>query len=335
MRASTSPVAPDRRVRFDFEIEFANGGGLQGQDFRLDLHGDDVDDATLADHLVRDLRLLMVSRVRILNKAVLEEPHRRRTAAQAAADTPADDAPAAERDARRVDLSHVVEDGLITYRGLPAPVVCDYLSREQSRALYAPGTEFHIGRIDMVANTGTYLDSPFHRFADGADLAALPLDVLADLDALVVRVTGRAERAVTRSTVLGALADARSGALDGAVPDMRGRAVLVHTGWDAHWATDRYFEGHPYLTADAAELLVAAGAALVGIDALNIDDTDDGQRPVHTALLGAGIPIVEHLCGLEQLPAAGFRFSAVPVKVRGLGTFPVRAYATLDAMRAG
>jgi kynurenine formamidase len=220
---------------------------------------------------------------------------------------------------RLIDLSHVVEDGMVTYRGLPAPVVCDFLSRERSRALYAPGTEFHIGRIDMVANTGTYLDSPFHRFADGADVADLPLDVLAELDAVVARATTRAARAVG--------ADALRAALGGAA--VRGRAVLVHTGWDAHWRTDRYFEGHPFLTADAAEWLRDAGAALVGIDSLNVDDTDDGARPVHTALLGAGVPIVEHLRGLDAVPDAGFRFSAVPVKVRGLGTFPVRAYASL------
>ena len=220
-----------------------------------------------------------------------------------------------------VDLSHVVEHGMITYRGLPAPVICDFLSREQSRALYAPGTEFHIGRIDMVANTGTYVDSPFHRFADGADLADLPLARLADVEGLVVRATERAGRGIARATLEPALAS----------HVVRGRAVLVHTGWDAHWRTDQYFEGHPFLTRDAAEWLVEQGAALVGIDSHNIDDTDDGTRPVHTLLLGAGIPIVEHLCGLEQLPPAGFRFSAVPVKVRAMGTFPVRAWARLRA----
>lgn len=218
-----------------------------------------------------------------------------------------------------VDLSHVVEHGMITYRGLPAPLICDFLSREQSRAIYAPGTEFHIGRIDMVANTGTYVDSPFHRFADGADLADLPLASLADLPGVVVRLVDRGSRAIR--------IDSLRAALDGQL--VRGHAVLVHTGWDAHWRTDRYFEGHPFLTADASAYLAAEGAALVGIDSFNIDDTDDGARPVHTTLLGAGIPIVEHLCGLGRLPRGGFRFSAVPVKVRGMGTFPVRAYAML------
>ena len=214
-----------------------------------------------------------------------------------------------------VDLSHTVEDGLVTYRGLPAPVICDYLSREESRKHYAPGTEFHIGKIEMVANTGTYLDSPFHRYEDGEDLSQLALESLADLDGVVVKADGSAGRAVGRA------------AFDGL--DVRGRAVLVHTGWDAHWKTDEYFEGHPFLTEDAARFLADEGAALVGIDSYNIDDTADGRRPVHSILLGAGIPVVEHMCGLGRLPREGFRFSAVPVKVKGLGTFPVRAFAVV------
>ena len=215
-----------------------------------------------------------------------------------------------------IDLSHTVEHGLETYRGLPAPIICDYLSREASRERYAPGTEFHIGRIDMVANTGTYLDSPFHRYADGRDLSELPLEQLADLDAVVVRVTGPG-RAVDRDTFGGM--------------EVKGRAVLVHTGWDRHWATDAYFEGHPYLTEAAAVTLAERGAVLVGIDSLNIDDTADLRRPVHTTLLGADIPIAEHLCGLAALPSTGARFFAVPVKVRAFGTFPVRAFAKVDS----
>jgi kynurenine formamidase len=209
-----------------------------------------------------------------------------------------------------LDLSHTVEDGMITYKGLPAPIICDYLSRERSRQLYAEGTEFQIGKIEMVANTGTYLDSPFHRYADGKDLSELDLAALVDLDGVVVRAAGRA---ITRAA-FGEL-------------DIRGKAVLVHTGWAAHWRTDQYFEGHPYLTEDAATHLANAGAALVGIDSFNIDDTADGRRPVHTILLGAEIPIVEHMRGLEQLPEAGFKFFAAPVKVKGFGTFPVRAFA--------
>jgi kynurenine formamidase len=211
-----------------------------------------------------------------------------------------------------IDLSHTIEHGLETYRGLPAPVICDYLSREESRKRYAPGTEFHIGRIDMVANTGTYLDSPFHRFAEGHDLSQLALEQLADLDTVVVRAGG-GRRAIDRDAFAGL--------------DVGGRAVLVHTGWDRHWTTEAYFEGHPYLTAAAAETLAERGAALVGIDSLNIDDTADPSRPVHTTLLGADIPIAEHLRGLGALPEAGARFFAVPVKVKAFGTFPVRAFA--------
>ncbi|HMN45039.1 MAG TPA: cyclase family protein [Povalibacter sp.] len=299
-----SSVGP-KRVQFDFEVEFLNGGGLQGQGFRLDIDGDDIADDALANYLVRDLRLLMVGRVAISRKTILSEPHKR-SSAVAATTGP---------DPHHVDLSHTIEDGMITYKGLPAPLICDHLSRAASRALYAEGTEFQIGRITMVSNTGTYIDSPFHRYADGADLSALRLDVLTGLDAVVVRVTGMAGRAIPREAF--------------APVEVRGRAVLVHTGWATHWRTDQYFEGHPFLTADAATYLQENGAALVGIDSYNIDDTADGRRPVHTELLGAGIPIVEHLRGLEQLPVSGLRFSAVPPKVRGMGTFPVRAFATL------
>ncbi len=217
---------------------------------------------------------------------------------------------------RLIDVSHVVADGLVTYPGLPAPIVCDYLSREASRAHYAEGTTFQIGRIEMVANTGTYVDSPFHRFADGADLAALDLAQLADLAGIVIDASGLTGRAIDTALFQGL--------------DLAGKAVLVRTGWDRYWATPQYFNGHPFLTAAVAELLRDAGAALVGIDSLNIDDTNDGTRPVHTRLLGSGIPIAEHLCALETLPASGFRFHAVPVKFRGVGTFPVRAYGIVE-----
>jgi arylformamidase len=215
---------------------------------------------------------------------------------------------------RFLDLSHAVEHGVVTYKGLPAPVVCDYLSRSDSRAHYSPGTEFQIGRIEMVGNTGTYVDSPFHRYAQGKDLAQVPLESLADLDALVVDLP-RGQRAL-EAAVLEPL-------------ELAGRAVLVRTGWSRHYATEQYFEGHPFVTREAAQLLVERGARLVGIDSLNIDDTKDGSRPVHTLLLGAEIPIAEHLTNLAGLPREGFSFSAVPAKVRAFGTFPVRAYARL------
>ena len=210
-----------------------------------------------------------------------------------------------------VDLSHVVEHGLVTYHGLPAPIISEHMTREESRKHYGANTEFQIGKIDMVANTGTYLDSPFHRFADGKDLSQLPLQVLANLEGICV--APKPGRAI--------------GAREFNGMKLKGKAILVHTGWSRHWRTPAYFEGHPFLTADAAEFLVHSGAVLVGIDSYNIDDTADGLRPVHTALLGNGIPIVEHMTGLEQLPPRGFRFFAVPVQMKGLGSFPVRAFA--------
>jgi len=217
-----------------------------------------------------------------------------------------------------LDLSHTIEHGMTTYPGLPGPVICDFLSREASRGRYAPGVEFHIGKIEMVANTGTYIDSPFHRYADGVDLSGLPLESLAGLEAVVVDGAG-----VGRSSAVGR--EAFQGR------DLAGKAVLVRTGWDAHWGTPAYLEANPFLTGEAAEYLVAQGATLVGIDSVNIDDLRDLARPVHSILLGAEIPIVEHLCRLGPLPGAGFRFTAVPPKVAGFGTWPVRAFATLAA----
>ena len=216
---------------------------------------------------------------------------------------------------RHIDLSHTVEDGMVTYKGLPAPKISDFLSREASRARYAAGTEFVIGMIEMCSNTGTYVDSPFHRYPEGADLSALELDRLADIDAITIdaRTT---ERAIDRAQI--------------EKHDVASKAVLVRTGWDRHWRTDAYSTGHPFLTEAAARYLVERGALLVAIDSFNIDDVSGGTRPVHSTLLAAGIPICEHLTNLAALPAAGYRFTAVPVKVTGMGTFPVRAYATLD-----
>jgi len=296
------------RVKFDFEIDFANGGGIQGQDFRLDIGGEAISDQEVADLIVKDLRLLMVARVRILNKEILREPHKRaETRRKEAAGNPR----------AMIDLSHSIEAGMVTYKGFPAPLICDFLSRKDSERHYSPGTSFQIGRIDMVANTGTYLDSPYHRCEHGQDVSQLALSAVAGLEAVVVNVEGMTDRAVDRAVF---------------VPlEVRGKAVLVRTGWSRHWRTDRYFEGHPFLTESAARYLQEQGAALVGIDSLNIDDTSGGDRPVHTVLLGAGIPIVEHLCNLDMLPAAGITFTAAPVKVRGMGSFPVRAYATLSS----
>jgi kynurenine formamidase len=219
---------------------------------------------------------------------------------------------------RLIDVSHEIEAGMITYPGLPAPAVSDYLSREASRLHYAEGTTFQIGRIEMVANTGTYIDAPFHRFADGIDLAELPLDRMADVEGLVVRATDRGggEARAIDVDYFGGL-------------DLRDKAVLIHTGWDKHWQTPQYAHDAPFLTRPAAEFLAEAAPSLVGIDSINMDDKNDGTRPAHTLLLGAGIPVVEHLCKLAELPIGGFRFHCVPVKFRGLGTFPVRAYAVI------
>jgi kynurenine formamidase len=213
---------------------------------------------------------------------------------------------------RLVDLSHVIEHGMTTYKGLPGPHICDYWSREHSAGFYEDGSTFQIGRIDMVANTGTYLDAPFHRFEDGDDLSALGLDRLAGLDGLCVRSGAQA---------------ADTDLFEGL--DVAGKAVLVHTGWDRHWRTDAYQSGHPFLTEAAARFLAERGAALVGIDSHNIDDTAVPRRPVHSVLLGAGVLICEHMTRLGDLPERDFRFFAVPPKVKGMGTFPVRAFAFL------
>jgi kynurenine formamidase len=216
-----------------------------------------------------------------------------------------------------IDLSHAVEEGMTTYPGLPGPAFEDFLTREESRARLHPETEFQFGTIRMVGNTGTYLDSPFHRFEGGADLAELPLSSLADLPGLVVRPDRTSGRGVDAEAFRGC--------------QVEGKAVLVETGWSRHWGTPRYGEGNPFLTRNAAALLRDEGAVLVGIDSVNIDDMEDPLRPAHTLLLGAGIPVVEHLTGLESLPAQGFRFFAVPVKVRRFGTFPVRAFALMES----
>lgn len=217
---------------------------------------------------------------------------------------------------RYIDLSHTIENGLVTFKGLPAPIICDYLSREDSRKIYASGTEFQIGKIEMVANTGTYIDCPFHRFENGKDLSEVGLDAFTDLNAVVVTVPYQKTLAITADYFHGI--------------ELAKKAVLIHTGWDLHWNTPKYFSHHPYLTAGAADYLKDQGVKLVGIDSHNIDDISGNTRPVHTILLGAEILIVEHLTQLQLLPSMGFTFSAIPPKFKGVGTFPVRAMAKIS-----
>lgn len=308
---------PDHRAHFDFDIRFANGGDLKGTGFRLDLPAADLDVDAIGKLLVRHLGLALVDSVELRGLRIVEEPHR---GSRGVAD-PAD--PTASTHV--VDLSHPIRAGLVTYPGLPAPVIEPHLTRERSRAIYAPGTEFAMDVITMIGNTGTYLDSPFHRYADGADLAALDLATLVGLPAEVFHLTDAWDpnrRGIRAET----LADR----------DVRGAAVLLHTGWDRFFETPEYGVGAPFLTADGARHLIDAGAALVGIDSVNIDDTESGgERPAHSLLLGAGVHVVEHLTNLGALPPRGARFTAAPPAVEGFGTFPVRAFAELPIGTTG
>jgi len=306
---------PQYRAVFDATVSFSNGGGVSAEAFRVDVPGPEVTAAQVAVLFVASLGLLLSETVEITNLQVVPEAHRGTRGGPSAVDGPAPSR------WRYVDLSHVVTAGMTTYPGLPGPEITPHLTRAASRGVYAPGTEFAIDRISMVGNTGTYLDSPYHRYPDGADLAGLSLDRLADLPAVVVRTAGTGLRAVD----IGALA----------AHDVAGRAVLLHTGGDAGWGTPDYARHAPYLTEAGARWLVEHDARIVGIDAVNIDDTESadpaqkGARPAHTLLLAASIPVVEHLTGLEQLPPHGARFTAVPPRIAGFGTFPVRAYAAV------
>ena len=299
---------PDHRAHFDFEIRFANRGDLTGTGFRLDLPSADVDEPTVARLLVAHLGLALVDAVELRGLRIVEEPHRGSRGVPTAETRPA---------TRVVDLSHRIRAGLVTYPGLPAPVITPHLTRADSRSKYAPGTEFAMDVITMIGNTGTYLDSPFHRYADGRDLAGLDLTTLVGLRAEVFHLTDAwdAQRRGIRAETL-------------ADRDVRGAAVLLHTGWDEHFGTPGYGVGAPFLTAAGAQHLIDAGAALVGIDSVNVDDTESGgERPAHTLLLGAGVHVVEHLTNLGALPPRGTRFTAAPPAVEGFGTFPVRAFA--------
>jgi len=303
------------RAHLDFHIAFANGGRLEGEGFRLDVPHADVTRDEVAALLVRHLGLAVVGSVDFTRFDIVNEPHKgSRGVATAAAE------PGTASGQRVVDLSHVIRDGLVTYPGLPEPTISPYLTREDSRLRYAPGTEFAMDTITLLGNTGTYLDSPWHRYEGSTDLAGLDLSTLVGLRAEVFH-----------------LADAWTPARRGIGPlafadrDVRGAAVLIHTGWDRHFGTPQYGVGAPFLDRDAVPALIEAGAALVGIDSLNIDDTESGgERPAHTGFLAAGVHVVEHLTRLEELPASGATFTAAPPAIEGFGTFPVRAFAVLD-----
>lgn len=300
------------RAHFDARIEFANGGGLSAEAFRLDVPSRDVGEGEVARLLVQHLGLALVGSVALSNLRIVEEAHRGSRGIETAV-------PGGAR--RIVDLSHRIRAGLVTYPGLPAPEITPHLTREASRTKYAPGTEFAMDIITMIGNTGTYLDSPFHRYGDGPDLAGLELASLVGLRAEVLHLTdvapgGDGPREIPAEVLFDR--------------DVRGAAVLLHTGWDAHFGTPAYGSGSPYLSTAGVEYLVEQGAALVGIDALNIDDTESGgERPAHSGLLAAGIHVVEHLTNLGELPPRGATFTAAPPAVEGFGTFPVRAFATI------
>jgi len=302
------------RAEFDAVVTFSNGGGLQAQGFRVDVPHSEPTAAEVGALFVASLSLLMVDRVELANVRVFAEPHKGTRGG------PSAELPRPGARARLVELNHVITAGMTTYAGLPVPEISPHLSHADSRSVYAEGTTFEIDRITMVGNTGTYLDSPFHRYADDTDLAGLPLEKLAGLPAVVVRTIGSGVRGVD----VGALA----------ALDVAGRAVLLHTGGDRNWGTPDYAVDAPYLTRDGAAWLVERGAALVGIDAVNVDDISQpgpGERPAHSLLLAAGIPIVEHLTGLAELPPTGATFTAAPPRVAAFGTFPVRAFASVPA----
>lgn len=320
------------RAHFDAEIDFVNGGSLRADGFRLDLPSPDLGEAEIAELLVRHLGLALVGRVELANLDIVEEAHRgSRGVAEAGVggvanvEVVVDEAGGGAASARPVpsrreliDLSHPIRAGLVTYPGIPAPTVTPHLTREASREHYAAGTEFAIDIITMAGNTGTYLDSPYHRYAEGGDLASLPLETLVGVPAEVFHLTDAASRGIPAEVFFDR--------------ELAGTAVLLHTGWSRHFGAPEYAHGAPFLTEAGARHLVDAGVAIVGIDSLNIDDTESGgERPAHSILLAAGVHVVEHLTALERLPARGARFTAVPPRVEGFGTFPVRAFAEVPA----
>lgn len=309
---------PEYRAHFDFDIRFANGGDLSGTGFRLDVPSAELSEAEIGRLLVQHLGLALVDSVELRGLRIVEEPHR---GSRGVTDASAPASGSVAVTTRVVDLSHPIRAGLVTYPGLPAPSITPHLTRAASREKYAPGTEFAMDILTMIGNTGTYLDSPFHRYAEGPDLAGLDLSSLVGLRAEVFHLED-AWTPVRRGIRPETLADR----------DVRGAAVLLHTGWDRWFGRPEYGSGAPFLTGEGAQWLIDAGVVLVGIDSLNIDDTESGgERPAHSLLLGAGVHVVEHLTNLGELPPRGARFTAAPPAVEGFGTFPVRAFAEVPA----
>ena len=297
----------DYRASFDATVAFTNGGGLTAEGFRIDIPGPDTPDEEIARLFVASLGLLMAGPVELRDVERFPEPHKGTRGG------PVQGAQAAPGATRLVELSHVVRAGLVTYPGLPEPVIRPHLTRADSREHYAPGTEFSIDVIEMCGNTGTYMDAPFHRYADGGDLTSISLDQTVDLPAVVLRAADGA--LAIDAPALAAL-------------DVEGKAVLLHTGDAERFGTPEYASDAHFLSEDGAKSLVDRGAALVGIDAINIDQvTPHGERPAHSLLLAAGIPLVEHLTNLESVPVSGALFTAVPLRIADFGTVSVRAFA--------
>lgn len=300
----------DYRAVFDVEISFLNGGGLTAEGFRLDVPRQSISEQDLARLLVQHLGLALVGNVRFSQLRIVEEQHKGSRGIHEQRDSTVD------AGHLLVDLSHTIREGLITLPEVPPPVITSLLSRQESTQRYAAGTTFALDSISLPGNSGTYLDTPFHRYEDGSDLAAVELDSVVDLPAEVFHLTDAIERAIPASVFYDR--------------DVRGKAVLLHTGWDRHFGTPQYQNQAPFLRADGAQYLAAQGVRLVGIDSINIDDiaaAAGGERPAHSVLIAAGIYIVEHLTGLNALPPTDLAFTAVPLKVAHFGTFPVRAFA--------
>ena len=312
-RASRHPLldsgtVTEYRAHFDADVEFVNGGRLTAEGFRLDLPSPNLSAEEIGELFIQHLGLALVGGVELRAVEIVAEAHKGSRGVASG--------PGAAPSGRLVDLSHTISAGLVTCPGIPAPAVQPHLTREASRSHYAEGTEFALDVITLAGNTGTYLDSPYHRYADGADLADLQLETLVDLPLELFRLTDATERGIPATTFYDR--------------ELRGTAVLLHTGWDRHFGTPGYANGAPYVSGEAAAYLIKAGAVLVGIDSLNIDDTETSrERPVHSQLLAAGVHVVEHLTNLAAVPPTGARFTAVPPKVREFGAFPVRAFARL------